>query len=158
MAETYQGDEVYQDRYLIKAKHVFVVVMLTLVVPFCIAIVVLNSFNGEIDENFIQEVILQKAWLGNECPIDLNDASEILQYKHFICECTIVGLCGVWFGQFTEWYFLSNSGIINQSPWLWHQTVPLKTALRLLITPFWILLNLLPIFLTNSSSFEMAKG
>lgn len=76
-------------------------------------------------------------WLGNECPIDLSDASEILQFKHFVCECTIVGLMGVWLGQFFEWYFLSNKGRINQSPWLWHQTDWKKMCARLLIADVW---------------------
>ena len=33
---------------------------------------------------------------------------------------TVCGLFGVWLGQFYEWFFLSNRGRINQSPWLWH--------------------------------------
>ena len=75
MAETYHGDEVYEDRYMLRIRHLLLVVLFTLIVPITIAIFVLNSFNGEIDEDFKSEVILQKIWLGNECPIDLSDAS-----------------------------------------------------------------------------------
>jgi len=113
IAETHQGDEVYEDRYMLRWKHVFLVVLLTLVLPVAVAFAVLDSFHGEIDDDFKTEVILQKIWLGNNCEIDLSDASEILQYKHFVCECTIVGLSGVWLGQFFEWFFLSNKGRIN---------------------------------------------
>ena len=98
MAETYEGEEVYEDRYMLKSKYLLFVVILTVLLPFIIAYMVLKSFGDDIDDDFKEEVILQKVWLGNECPIDLTDASEILQYKHFVCECTIVGLFGVWLG------------------------------------------------------------
>jgi len=120
MAENYQGDEVFEDRYILKFRHVMLVLLSTVIMPLFLAGIVLDSYDNTIDDDFKNEVILQKMWLGNECPIDLNDASEILQYKHFVCECTIIGLFGVWIGQFFEWQFLSNRGIINQSPWLWH--------------------------------------
>lgn len=103
IAETYSGEEVYEDRYIVTPKHVLIIIALTLVLPLTIACLVLQSQAEEIDDDFKTEVILQKIWLGNECPIDLEDASEILQYKHFACECTIVGLFGVWMGQFFEW-------------------------------------------------------
>ena len=120
MAENYQGDEVFEDRYILKVRHVMLVLLFGVIIPLCLAWIVLDSYENTIDDDFKSEVILQKVWLGNECPIDLNDASEILQYKHFVCECTILGLFGVWIGQFYEWQYLSNRGRINQSPWLWH--------------------------------------
>lgn len=113
MDVSYQGDEVYEDRYMLRFKHLLIIILLTLVLPLVLAVAVLDSFGDDIDEDFKDEVIMQKIWLGNDCPINLNDASEILQYKHFVCECTIIGLFGVWLGQFFEWFFLSNRGIIN---------------------------------------------
>lgn len=120
MAETYAGDEVYEDRYMLRWRQLIVIALVTFVLPFIIAVMVLNSYHGSIDRDFTDEIILKKMWLGNDCEINLDDASEILQYKHFVCECTVIGLFGVWLGQFVEWFFLSNRGIINQSPWLWH--------------------------------------
>ena len=153
MGVSHQGDEVYEDRYMLRFKHLIIVILLTLVLPLAIAVYVLNSFGEEIDEDFKDEVILQKIWLGNDCPIDLSDASEILQYKHFVCECTIVGLFGAWLGQFTEWFFLSNRGLINQSPWIWHQTTWSKLGGRLVLAIGWFFANLSPAFLFDASSF-----
>ena len=56
------------------------VVIFTLVLPLTVAVIVLSSFDGEIDSDFKEQVALQFIWLGNDCPINLNDASEILQY------------------------------------------------------------------------------
>ena len=121
MAESYTGEEVYEDRYMLRVKHVLLVVLFSLVLPLAIAAVVLHSFREDyVDADLKSEVILQKVWLGNECPINTEDASEIMQYKNFVCECTVVGLFGIWLGQFFEWFVLSNRGRINQSPWLWH--------------------------------------
>lgn len=78
MTETEHGDEVYEDRYSLCFKHFVAILLCTLVVPFCIAVFVLESFHGEIDDDFKMEVILQKVWLGNDCEIDTSDASEIL--------------------------------------------------------------------------------
>jgi len=153
------GDEVYEDRYMLKYKHLVIVVFFTLVLPLFIAYLVLDSFDDDVDDDFKSEVVLQKIWLGNDCPIDLDDASEILQYKHFICECTIVGLFGVWLGQFVEWFFLSNRGKINQSPWLWHLTAdPRRTLARLAIAVAWLTAHLLPITLIDAKSFSMSNG
>ena len=98
IAESEHGDEVYEDRYMLRPRHFVLILLLTCVLPITVSVFVLKSFGDEIDEDFKSEVILQKIWMGNECPINLNDASEILQYKHFICEFTIVGLTGVWLG------------------------------------------------------------
>ncbi len=78
MDQTALGDEVYEYRYMLRGKHVAIVIVLTLVLPLILAIFVLNSYGDEIDEDFKTEVILQKIWLGNDCEIDLDDASEIL--------------------------------------------------------------------------------
>lgn len=78
MDQTALGDEVYEYRYMLRLKHVAFVIALTLVLPLILAIFVLNSYGDEIDEDFKSEVILQKIWLGNDCEIDLDDASEIL--------------------------------------------------------------------------------
>ena len=98
---------------MLRPKHFLVVLLSTFVVPFTIAYLTLASYNEEIDEDFKEQVALQKMWLGNECPIDVGDASEILQYKHFVHESTISGLTGVCLGQLAEWNFLSNKGRIN---------------------------------------------
>ena len=98
---------------MLRFKHLFFVIIFTLILPITIAILVLDSYGDNIDDDFKEQVILQKIWLGNDCEINLDDASEILQYKHFVCECTIVGLFGIWLGQFCEWQFLSNPGRIN---------------------------------------------
>ncbi len=78
MDRTALGDEVYEYRYMLRLKHVVLVIVMTLVLPLILAIFVLNSYGDEIDEDFKTEVILQKIWLGNDCEIDLDDASEIL--------------------------------------------------------------------------------
>ena len=78
MTETEHGDEVYEDRYNLCFKHFVAIFVCTLALPVCIAVLVLESFHGEIDDDFKMEVILQKVWLGNECEIDTSDASEIL--------------------------------------------------------------------------------
>lgn len=70
----------------------------------------------------------------------------------------VVGLCGVWLGQFTEWFFLSNKGRINQSPWIWHKSSLSQMAGRLAIVLPWIALNLLPLLIFDASSFEMSEG
>ena len=78
MDVSHQGDEVYEDRYMLRFKHLIIVILLTLVMPLIIAVMVLDSFGEDIDEDFKDEVIMQKIWLGNDCPINLSDASEIL--------------------------------------------------------------------------------
>ena len=75
IAETSMGDEVYEDRYTLRPKHLAIVIALTLVLPLLVAYLVLDSFGDDIDSDFKEEVILQKIWLGNNCPIDLEDAS-----------------------------------------------------------------------------------
>ena len=101
---------------------------------------------------------MQKVWLGNDCPINVSDASSILQYKHFACECTIVGLTGVWLGQYFEWLILSNKGRINQSPWLWHITDVKRILLRLILAIIWFALHALPfVFGPSAASFEMSE-
>ena len=46
------GDEVYEDRYMIRFKHLGVVLTLTLLLPILIACMVLNSFGDHIDDDF----------------------------------------------------------------------------------------------------------
>ena len=58
MGVSHQGDEVYEDRYMLRFKHLIIVILLTLVLPLAIAVYVLNSFGEEIDEDFKDEVIL----------------------------------------------------------------------------------------------------
>ena len=78
MAETFAGDEVYQDRYMLRFKHLFFVIFFTLILPMTVAVLVLDSYDDQIDDDFKEQVILQKIWMGNECEIDTDDASEIL--------------------------------------------------------------------------------
>jgi len=72
------GDEVYEDRYMLRLRHLVLVVVFSCLIPLVIAWVMLNSYDDSIDEDFKEEVLLKKIWLGNGCDIDLNDASEIL--------------------------------------------------------------------------------
>ena len=78
MAETFAGDEVYQHRYMLRFKHLFFVIIFTLIVPITLAILVLDSYGDNIDDDFKEQVVLQKIWMGNDCEINLDDASEIL--------------------------------------------------------------------------------
>lgn len=98
MAESNTGDEVYEDRYILKGKHFAFVLIFTFIFPLATSGAVLNSYGDHIDGDLKTQVILQKVWLGNQCPINIEEASEIMQYKHFLCECTIVGLFGIWLG------------------------------------------------------------
>ena len=158
MGENYDGDEVYEDRYIVGFKFIALVVIVTLIFPMIIAVAVINSYGDEIDEDFKSEVILQKIWLGNDCPIDLDDASEILQYKHFACETMVVGILGVWLGQIFEWLALSNKGIINQSPWIWYETNWQKFFLRVLLAFVWFFVHMIPTYVFDASSFKMSNG
>lgn len=72
------GDEVYEDRYMLRYRHLGLVVVTTFLLPLLVACLMLNSFANSMDQDFKSEAILQKMWLGNECPINLSDASEIL--------------------------------------------------------------------------------
>lgn len=58
MAETYAGDQVYEDRYRLRWFQMTIVALVTLVLPLIIAVMVLNSYGDEIDEDFKDEVIL----------------------------------------------------------------------------------------------------
>ena len=60
---------------MLKFKHFFFVLLFAFKVPLIIAYFTLKSFNDEIDDDFKWQVILQKLWLGNNCPIDTGDAS-----------------------------------------------------------------------------------
>ena len=44
MTETELGDEVYEDRYMLRVKHLLLVLFLTLVIPLIVAVIVLKSF------------------------------------------------------------------------------------------------------------------
>ena len=58
MAETEMGDEVYEYRFMLKLKHVVILIAVTLILPLIIAILVLNSFGNKIDDDFKEEVVL----------------------------------------------------------------------------------------------------
>ena len=46
------GDEVYEDRYILRFKHFTFVIAFTFVLPFVVAFMVLNSFNDNVDDDF----------------------------------------------------------------------------------------------------------
>ena len=52
IAETSMGDEVYEDRYMLKIRHLALVILFTLILPLGIAYLVLDSFDGEVDADF----------------------------------------------------------------------------------------------------------
>ena len=52
IAETSMGDEVYEDRYMLKIRHLALVIFFTLILPLGIAYLVLDSFDGEVDADF----------------------------------------------------------------------------------------------------------
>ena len=52
IAETSMGDEVYEDRYMLKIRHLALVILFTLILPLGIAYLVLDSFDGEVDDDF----------------------------------------------------------------------------------------------------------
>ena len=75
--------------------------------------------------------------MGNNCPIDTDDPSEILQFKHFVHSCAAIGaVFGAFVGQFYEWFVISNRGKINQSIWIWWVTPMAPYLFRLLISAF----------------------
>ena len=46
IAETSMGDEVYEDRYMLKIRHLVLVILFTLILPLGISYLVLDSFDG----------------------------------------------------------------------------------------------------------------
>ena len=52
IAETSMGDEVYEDRYMLKIRHLALLLLFTLILPLGIAYLVLDSFDGEVDADF----------------------------------------------------------------------------------------------------------
>ena len=63
---------------MLRPRHLVFVTIFTLLLPVGLAVLVLKSYGDSIDDDFKEEVVLQKVWLGNDCPINLEDASEIL--------------------------------------------------------------------------------
>ena len=52
------GEEVYEDRYMLRFRHFFLVIVLTSLLPLFIAYLVLDSYGDSIDDDFKSEVIL----------------------------------------------------------------------------------------------------
>ena len=78
MAESNTGDEVYEDRFILKGKHFAFVLIFTFIFPLATSAAVLNSYGDHIDGDLKTQVTLQKVRLGNQCPINIEEASEII--------------------------------------------------------------------------------